>query len=170
MKIWTILKGFWIHTKNKLVENQMRNESGLLPAAFVQVASSDFTSILVPNTQCVQAGMPTRCEPQGFYCVCKVFCPQGSIPVSLWEVTILYYSHSPAPKCQANKFLIILSWNVCFWKLIFGMLTWVILKRFNEFWLGVRREALKFLKWPYTHFWRFELCICAWQNSQHWWL
>lgn len=170
MKIWTILKGFWTHTKNKLVENQMHNESGMLSVALVRVASNGFTSVLVPNTQCVLAGMPTHCEPQGFYCVCKVFCPQGSIPVSLWEVTILSHSHSPAPKCQVNIFLIILFWNVWFWKLTFWLLTWVILKKIQWIWLGVSTEALKFLEWPYTHFWQFELCICAQQNSQHWWL
>lgn len=126
------------------------NESGVLPEALVRVASSDFTSVSVSNTQCVQAGMPTHCEPKGFCCVCKVFCPQGSITISLWEVTILSHSHSPAPKCQANIFLIILSWNVWFWKLIFGLLTWMIFKKFNEFGLGLVEKLWSFWNDP-TH-------------------
>lgn len=71
---------------------------------------------------------------------------------------------------KLTYFWIILSWNVWFWKLTFGLLTWVILKKIQWICLGVSTEALKFLKWPYTHFWQFELCICAQQNSQHWWL
>lgn len=170
MKIWSILKGFWTHTKKKLVENQMHNESGMLWAALVRVASNGFTSVLVPNTQCVLAGIPTHCEPQGFYCVCKVFCSQGSIPISLWEVTILSHSHSPAPKCQANIFLD----NIVLKCLVLKIDIWVAdlsdIKKNQWICLGVSTEALKFLKWPYTHFWQFELCICAQQNSQHWWL
>lgn len=151
MKIWTILKGFWTHTKKKLVENQMHNESGMLWAALVRVASNGFTSVLVPNTQCVLAGIPTHCEPQGFYCVCKAFCPQGSIPISLWEVIILSHSHSPAPKCQANIFLD----NIVLKCLVLKIDIWVadlsdIKKKFNEFVLGLVQKLWSFWNDP-TH-------------------
>lgn len=156
MKIWTILKGFWTHTKNKLVENQMHHESGMLSAALVQVASNGFTSVLVSNTQCVLAGMPTHCEPQGFYCVCKVFYPQGSISVSLWEVTILSHSHSPAHKCKLTYFWIILSWNVWFWKLTFWLLTWVILKKIQ--WIYRSSEVSEMTLHTLLTVWIMYLC------------